>query len=208
LVHHSASFILTPDQKHFPRDADGKSILDNVPHIDTWKAMEHLVELGLTKQIGLSNFTISMLERLRLNPEVKIKPYAVQVEYHISMQQGPLRQYLKENGIILQGYSPLGSGDWRKPEEPNVLEDPELVAVAKELDQPVGTVALKFLRQLHEGVVLLVKSVTPARIYSNLHLDGPGLSPEQLERLKARERFYRFVNPKRQWRHDVLGDGW
>jgi diketogulonate reductase-like aldo/keto reductase len=149
-----------------------------------------------------------MLERLRFSPNVKVQPFVNQVEFHLYMQQEPLRWYLQHRGIILMGYSPLGSADWAKPDEPSLLKDEVLLAVAAETGQQVGAVALKFLQQLHPGVILLVKSVTPARIYSNLHGPDFTLSQDQMERLKAREKVHRYVNPQRQWGWDVLGDGW
>jgi aldehyde reductase len=208
LIHHAASFVITDDDNQFPRDDQGAMRLDKVPLIDTWRAMERLVDIGLVRYIGVSNFTIAMLERIRYAPGVKIQPFVNQIEFHLYMQQEPLRQYLSARGILLEGYSPLGSGDFRKPDEPVLLEDEELNAVAKELNQQVGSVALKFLQQISGGATLLVKSVTPARIQSNIHLDGIRLTDEQIERLKRRERCYRFVDVRRLWRHDVCGDEW
>jgi aldehyde reductase len=208
LIHHPASFIVTPDFEYFPRDDKGQLIFDRVPLIDTWKEMEKLVGLGLVKHIGVSNFTINQLERFRFSPEVKIQPFANQVEFHLYLQQEPMRMYLKFRGILMEGYSPLGSGDFRKEDQPILLDDPELKAVAAELKQPVGSVALKFLLQLDSGIAILPKSVTPARIKSNINLDGFTLSPAQFERLKKRDRAFRYIDVRRLWGIDVQGDGW
>ena len=85
----------------------GKITLGHTPLIETWKAMEKLVEKGLVKHIGTSNFTINMLERFRFSKEVKIQPYLNQVEFNLYMQQEPMRDYLHKRGIRMGGYSPL-----------------------------------------------------------------------------------------------------
>jgi aldehyde reductase len=68
LIHHAASFVITDDDNQFPRDGEGAMRLDKVPLIHTWKAMERLIDIGLVRHIGVSNFTIQMLERIRYAP--------------------------------------------------------------------------------------------------------------------------------------------
>jgi len=70
--------------------------------------MEDLVKKGLVKHIGVSNFTINMLEVLKYDPRVTIKPYTNQVEFHLYQQEQPLRDYMAQEGILLTGYSILG----------------------------------------------------------------------------------------------------
>lgn len=209
LMHYPCAFKVTENDDLFPRETeDGPVLMDTeVSVFETWKAMEELVDKKLCRYIGVSNFSINMLERLKYNPEVKIQPYANQIEYHLYMQQGPLIKYLKENGILFEGYSPLGTNDWRKPEEPCVLEDPVLNEVATEVKKSVGQVALRFLQQNNPGCILLAKSVHPERIKMNIDL-GFDLSDDQIAKLKGRERVYRFVSPQKNWGCDVIGDGW
>ena len=54
----------------FPKDENGKLIHSDVDYVDNWKAMEKLVEKGLTKSIGISNFNINQIERLLQNAEI------------------------------------------------------------------------------------------------------------------------------------------
>ena len=209
LMHYPCAFKSTggPEGDKFPRDEAGKIIFDReVSFIDTWKAMEKLVEQGLTRHIGVSNFTINQLERLK-HGGIKIKPYTNQVEFHLYMQQRPLRNYLNEEGIILTGYSTLGSADWAQPSQPVLLKDEVLVQIAKETGRTVGEVELKFLNTIQPNASLLCKSVTPERIYKNNHLDF-NLTPEQVQRLVVRERFERYCSPKTAWGSDELGDGY
>lgn len=69
--------------------------------------MEQMVEMGLTKSIGLSNFNLSQLKRLY--DQASIKPQVLQIELHAYLQQKPLRDYCSEKQIIVTAYSPLGS---------------------------------------------------------------------------------------------------
>lgn len=207
LMHYPTAFQASePTGEKFPR-VNGQIQFDNeVSIIDTWKAMEQLVEKGLVKRIGVSNFTINQLERLK-NSDAKLTPYTNQIEFHLYMQQAPLRNYMHENGIILTGYSTLGTADWAKPGSPTLLKDEVLVKIAEETGKTVGEVELKFLLTIEPGATLLAKSVTPERIYKNNHLDFE-LTKDQVERLRKRERFFRYVTPKVNWSTDVLGDGW
>lgn len=160
-----------PCQFHPPEVAEKEGTFDHTTSIvDTWKAMEKLVELGFTKRIGVSNFTVNQLERLK-NSDIKIKPYTDQCEFHIYMQQAPLRRYLHEEGIILTGYSTLGSADSKIPDSPVLLKDEVLNQIATETGKTVGEVALKFLLTIEPGASLLAKSITSERIYKNNHLD-------------------------------------
>lgn len=206
LIHHPANFKrMKLDEDKFPRDSEGNIIIDySLSIIDTWKAMEKLVEKGLVKHIGVSNFSINQLERIKFSG-CKIKPYTNQVEFHLYFQQGPLRRYMHDEGIIFTGYSCLGAADFNKG--PVLLDDPVLKEVAQETKKSVGEVALRFLLHLEPGASLLAKSVKPERIYKNNHLNFE-LTEAQINKLRARDRFFRYVNAKELWRFDQLGDGW
>lgn len=204
LMHYPIAFQAGPEK--FPRKDGVLQWDDSCSFIDTWKAMEKLVEKGLVKRIGGSNFTINELERLKYS-DAKLKPYVNQVEYHLYMQQTALRRYLHEEGIILTGYSTLGTAGLKKEGAPVLLQDEELVRVANELNRTTGEVELKFLLTIEPGASLLAKSITPERIYKNNHLDFE-LTKDQVERLRKRERFYRWVNPKEEFGRDLHGDGW
>lgn len=69
--------------------------------------MEALVDAGLTKAIGLSNFNQRQIQQIL--DVCRIKPANLQVELHVNMQQKPLVDFCKKNGIVVTAYSPLGS---------------------------------------------------------------------------------------------------
>jgi diketogulonate reductase-like aldo/keto reductase len=104
-------------------DAQGHIGCVDVPVIDTWRAMEKLVENGSTKLIGVSNFTIPMLEQLLA--ECKIKPVVNEIEVHPSFPQTELVEYCQQKGIVVSAYSPLGNPGYRGNNMP-VIEDPKV----------------------------------------------------------------------------------
>ena len=75
--------------------------------VETWKAMKGLVDEGLVKSIGLSNFNEEQIERiLRI---CKIKPVVNQVEIHPYCPQIELEEFCRKHHILLEAYAPLGS---------------------------------------------------------------------------------------------------
>lgn len=188
----------------FVKDDKGNFLFDHVPTIDTWKAMELLVDKGLCKHIGVSNFTINHLEKLKYSG-IRIKPYANQCEYNLYMQQGPLRDYCRNEGIHFTGYSNLGTPDSKTPDMPTLLEDPVLKEVAQETGKSPGQVALKFLLQLDPNTSVIPKSVTPERLRQNINLDFE-LTENQMKKLVGRQRCYRFCGRFEVFNTDIYGE--
>lgn len=115
----------------FPYDAQGKIIFSNVDYVDTWKAMETAVDLGLAKSIGVSNFNSVQLQRVL--DMCRIKPVTNQVECHPYLTQQKLSAFLKSKDIVLTAYSPLGSPNrpWVTKDDPVLLEDPKVNQIIK-----------------------------------------------------------------------------
>ena len=90
-----------------PKDKDGKREIENIPYLDTWKAMEKLVKTGKTKAVGISNFSKAEVETLL--KEGSIVPAAHQIECHPWLQQNEFTKWQKSKGIHVQQYSPFGN---------------------------------------------------------------------------------------------------
>jgi diketogulonate reductase-like aldo/keto reductase len=208
LIHFSVSFQFVDDETLNPKDSDGETQFSRVPLLATWRAMENLVALGLVRRIGTSNFTIAMLEKIRCGPEVAIQPWTNQLEQHLCNQQYPMLWYLRDRGIVPIGYSALGTKDFSKPKDPMLLDDPKLAAVAREAGQTPEAVEIRFIQALNPGGAVLVKSVNRERIWANLHMSQFELLEEQIGRLKARDRCFRYMNAQRIWNFDPRGEGW
>ena len=183
LMHNCFRIKKTPDTT-WPTDADGRLIVVENNPFETYKAMQKLVEQGLVKHIGVSNWKIELLEELRLTEGVTIMPYANQIEVHLYQQQEPMRDFCMKHGIRVMAYAPLGRG---REEHFVVIDDPVLNEVAKEINKPVACTELRFVLQLSPNMTLLVKSKQEDRIKQNLSLDFT-LSEDQVNRLKKRNR--------------------
>jgi glycerol 2-dehydrogenase (NADP+) len=144
----------------------------------------------------VSNFSIPFLEKLLTT--AKVTPAANQVELHPYLPQHSLIDYLHAKGIVAEAYSPLGSTD--SP----LLKDQEIVKIAEAKGVSVGTVLISY--QVARGVVVLPKSVTEARIKSNLEVVE--LSEGEMEVLNGlhKEKGQRFIKP--DWGIDLGFDDW
>lgn len=127
---------------------------------ETWKAMEELVEEGLVKAIGISNYNIEKTKKILST--CKIMPAMNQIELHPALQQPELVKFCQENGIALTAYSPLGNNVYG---EERIVDDPIIKSVSKKLNKSPAQVCIAFAAQ--RGLVVIPKSVTPSRIAEN-----------------------------------------
>ncbi|EGW31833.1 uncharacterized protein SPAPADRAFT_62446 [Spathaspora passalidarum NRRL Y-27907] len=159
-------------------------------YVDTYKALQKLYKEsnGKIKSIGVSNFNKERLERLLSDPEVTIVPAVNQIEAHPFLPQPELYDYLKEKNIIIEAYSPLGSSN--SP----IIKNPAIVSIAEKNGVEPAQVLISWAVQ--RNTVVLPKSVTEARIISNLKTFT--LSDEDfatLNKLAEVEGVNRICNP-------------
>ncbi|XP_061344071.1 NAD(P)H-dependent 6'-deoxychalcone synthase-like [Gastrolobium bilobum] len=142
-----------------------------------WASMEECQRLGLTKAIGVSNFSIKKLEKLL--PLATIPPAVNQVEINIGWQQEKLREFCKAKGITLTAFSPLRKGASRGT---NLVMDND---VLKELADAHGkTVAQICLRWIYEqGVTVAVKSYDKERMKQNLQIFDWSLTEDDYKKI-------------------------
>ena len=165
----------------------------DVDILATWHALEVLVREGLVRSIGLSNFTQQQIERIWEKAE--IKPANLQLECHVYLQQQALRSYCQKRGIVVTGYCPLGSPNradkYRHEGDPDLLNDPVVVDIAKQLGRTPAQIALSFLMEIN--VIPLPKSVHPERIAENLQAVDVTLGDVEMDRLRALNRNRKFM---------------
>jgi diketogulonate reductase-like aldo/keto reductase len=154
--------------------------------LDTWRALEGLVDEGKCKAIGLSD--VSLAQTKEIFEAGRIKPAVVHVESHPYLPQWDLLDYCRENGVVLQAFAALGHSS-----EPRLLEDPFITAIAKRVDKTPAQVLLAWAIQ--RGTALLTTSKTPSRIKENF---GVSALPEEAVReisegIKLRVRFNAVV---------------
>eukprot|EP00118_Oscarella_pearsei_P024678 m.306575 g.306575 ORF g.306575 m.306575 type:complete len:362 (+) comp41363_c0_seq1:52-1137(+) len=176
-----------------PKNEDGTVRYDLTHYLDTWKEMEKLVDDGLVKHIGLSNFNSRQLKEV--HDSARIKPAVLQCESHPYLTQAQLIEVCREKNVVFEAYSPLGSPDrpWAKPGEPALLLDPKLEAIAKRYGKSPAQVLIRY--QLERDVVVLPKSVTPARIEQNYQIWDFELSDEDLAAIESFNRNWRACLP-------------
>ncbi|KAL1935642.1 hypothetical protein VTP01DRAFT_4782 [Rhizomucor pusillus] len=143
----------------FPQK-EGKVAVEEVDLTATWKAMEKLVDEGLVKAIGVSNFNIPKLQHILNN--CRIRPAANQVELHPGLLQPELLEFCNKENIHVTAYSPLGNNIYGKE---RIVDDPVIVNIAKKLNKTPAQVCIAFAAQ--RGVSVIPKSVTPSRIQEN-----------------------------------------
>jgi len=81
-----------------------------IPVKDTWELMEKLVDLGLTKSIGISNYNVENI--FNILPKCRIKPVVNEVEFHLLLYQEDLKEFCDKKQIVLFAYNPLGKDEY------------------------------------------------------------------------------------------------
>ncbi len=179
-----------------PESDDGFWPLAEMPLSKTFDAMAKLRDQGLVKSIGVSNFSISKLEKLIA--ESAIVPAVNQVELHPYNPQNDLLAYCQDKGIHLTAYSPLGSGDrpdsMKAKDEPPLLENEDIKAIAT--DAGLSPAQLLIAWAIDRGTSVIPKSTNPDRIAQNLTAASHDLSGQARAAIDAIDIRFRYVSPQ------------
>ena len=179
-------FAFQPGDEQDPRDQNGNVLYDrDVTLLDTWRAMESLVDHGRCRAIGLSD--ISLNELLPIYESARIKPAVVQVEAHPYLPETELLEFCKEKGVVFLAFAPLGHGM-----RPGPLEDPVVSAIAARVEKTPAQVLLAWAVQ--RGTALLTTPRTAARAQENLNISAlPEDAFNEINRIQTRQRFNEVV---------------
>jgi len=177
-----------------PQGPDDFLSTDDVPLHETWSAMEDLVDAGLAKHIGVSNFNMQKLRSLVETADHA--PEMNQIELHPYLQQTDMLEFARNNNIHLTAYSPLGSKDrpdgMKADDEPLLLEDPVIAEIAEEHDATAAQVLISWA--MHRGTAVIPKSVNEGRIKENLASTNVELTDDDMERIAGLDRGRRYVD--------------
>lgn len=167
----------------FPKNDAGEILHSDVDLLDTWRAMETMVDEGLTKSIGISNFNIEQVSYIVDN--ARIKPVTNQIEVHPYLLNKKLIAHCRSKGLAVTAYSPLGSPGrpWATGEERLVLKEPKLLAIAEKHNKSPGQVLIRY--QIQIGNVVIPKSVTKERIISNFDVFNFKLTDEDIKTIEG-----------------------
>jgi 2,5-diketo-D-gluconate reductase A len=151
---------------HWPVPTEGRAL-------ETWRAFERIQEEGGSRTIGVSNFRVEDLEMLER--EADVLPSVNQIELHPHLQQGELRAWHDEHGVVTEAWSPLAQGE--------LLNNETIASVAARHGRTPAQVILRWHLQL--GNVVIPKSITPKRIRENFELFDFELSEEDMTEVAA-----------------------
>lgn len=151
---------------HWPRHTEGDDY--KAMDINAYKALEKAVDCGKIKAIGLSNFLPHHTKNILDN--CRIKPVVDQLELHPGYTQQAAQDYLKQNSIIPQAWSPLGRG--------SMMANDILSIFAKKYGKSVAQISIKFL--ITEGIMPIVKSGNIDRMKQNMDIFDFEISDEDM----------------------------
>ncbi|EDW55295.1 1,5-anhydro-D-fructose reductase [Drosophila sechellia] len=198
LVHTPFTININEDGS-FKVDKDGLMEVDvTTNHAAIWVAMEDLVEKGLTKSIGVSNFSKDQVARLLKN--CKIRPANNQIEHHVYLQQRDLVDFCKSENITVTAYSPLGSKGIAKFNAgagivrnlPDLMDIPEVKEIAASHGKTPAQVLLRWI--IDTGVSAIPKSTNPARLKQNLDVFDFELTTEEVAKLSSLDQNIRICD--------------
>lgn len=140
---------------------------------ETWLAFEELYKRGIVRAIGLSNFRPRHMEHIL--SMCTVAPMVDQVEVHPGMPQDEVLSFCRAHDMVVEGWSPLGSG--------RIFQSPEMQEIAARYGKSVAQIGLRW--SVQRGVIPLPKSVNPARIAENADVFDFTLSDEDMARVSA-----------------------
>nr|BAN41083.1 aldose reductase, putative [Entamoeba invadens] len=169
---------------------------------DTWKDMEKLVDEGLVKSIGISNFNERQIEKIM--KVCRIKPVVNQIEMNVYMQQKALRKVCDKYEIVVEAYRPIGG--MSKDGVKSCLDDEVVVQLAQKYSKSTAQICLKFLGQ--SNVISVPKSTNANRLKQNVDLFDWKIEEEDMKQLGDRDLKKRDVMFKECWNGKTYGEFW
>jgi alcohol dehydrogenase (NADP+) len=178
----------------FPRRKEDYLSLEEVPLSETWDGMEACVHKGLTRHIGVANFSVRNLSTII--DGATINPAMNQVELHPYLQQKELLIYCRQHDIHLTAYSPLGSGDrpsaLKNPGEPSLLEDSTVTRIARAHGISPAQVLIRW--SIERVTSVIPKSTNKAHLAENFASVDLKLSGEDMADLAKLDNDFRYVD--------------
>lgn len=158
---------------HWPASVNKFNDWDNI-NLETWRAMTELYKAGKIKSIGVSNF---MPHHLKSLMETEVKPMVDQIEFHPGFMQEETFKYCNDNNILVEAWSPLGTG--------KMLDNETLKIVASKYNKSVAQICIRWC--LQNNTLPLPKSVTASRIKENTEIFDFVISDEDMKTINAME---------------------
>lgn len=178
-----------------PDSADPKVVLDRVPIIETWQAMEELKQEGLVREIGVCNFGTSLLRDL-IN-QAAVPPAMLQIEMHPYLTQEKLTRFCRESGIGVTAFSPLGAQSYFQlnmaQQDEAVMESETIKSIAAVHDRTPAQILLRW--GVQRGTSIVPKTSNVDRLKQNLAIFDFELDDQQMKSINSLNRNRRFNDP-------------
>lgn len=175
-------YAFRPGDDQDPRDENDNVIYDEgITLMDTWRAMEDLVDRGLCKAIGLSDVSLDQLREV--TEQARIKPSVVQLESHPYLPETAILDFCNLNGLVMLAFAPLGHGI-----KPGVLADPVVLAIANRVNKTPAQVLLAWAVQRGTAILTTPKNLDRAK--ENFNISAlPADAMDQINAIQTRQRF-------------------
>lgn len=144
-------------------------------NLDTWRAVIDLYKAGKVRAVGVSNFLPHHLESLM---KTEIPPMVDQIECHPGLIRKETIDYCKENGIVVEAWSPMGSGA--------IFHNETIKEISEKYKKSIAHICIRWCMQ--HKVIPLPKSVTPSRITDNLNVFDFKLEQEDMDKIDEMEQ--------------------
>lgn len=140
-------------------------------NLETYRALEEMVNEGYIRSIGVSNFQIHHLEHLL--PFVKIKPVTNQIELHPGLSQVPLVKYCESNDMVVTSYGPFMKGE--------ALVMPSIISLAQKYNKTPAQIIIRYL--IDRKIIAIPKSIHYDRIEENFNVFDFKLSQSDINEI-------------------------
>ncbi|KAI9272457.1 xylose reductase [Sporodiniella umbellata] len=170
--------------------------MERSPFHECWKSMESLVDEGLARNIGISNFNVQSI--LDLLTYCRYKPAVLEIEHHLYLQQKRLINWVISQGIHIVAFASLGPtvyGDY-VPDGikgiPQLMKNPTILQMAQKYQCDSAQIMLKWAVQ--RNITVIPKTVNINRMKSNRDLFSFTIDPKDMKSLESFERGARFCD--------------
>jgi D-xylose reductase len=204
LVHFPIPLEYVPIETKYPPEwyapGESKTKLTNAPLHELWPEMEKLVDEGLAKNIGISNFNVQLI--MDLWTYARIKPQVLQVEIHPYLPQTRLVEYVQSLGMQVTAYSTFGPASFIELKLAQALnatllfDHPVITTLASRHNRPPPQILLRWAVQ--RGLAIIPKSSNRERLKQNLDLFSFSLTEKDLAEIRTMENGLRMNDP---WQH-------
>eukprot|EP00741_Cyanophora_paradoxa_P019474 tig00021127_g18799.t1 len=198
LVHWPASWefagLPIAENSWVKHDAQKNIVWEKTTLEETWKSMEAIYYAGLSKSIGVSNYSVALL--LDLLSYARVPPAVNQIEMHPYNARADLRSFCASRGIHITAYSPLGSG------KTGPLQDPVIAEIAKAHGKSPAQVIVAWV--MARGASAIPKSVSAARLQENLGGASLKLGEDELKRIDALDRAMVVCDTREYWGFNMV----